>query len=125
MYGSELESFRSQGTDADLLVAERTSQPPRPGATLAAESYQHQSEIETKSLVWQRVFSPRSPAPGGQPSRSPRAAGAPQILHSSSGTNLLGLLDPHFFDAGEERGGFEAEEFGGPACAIDFPVGGL
>jgi hypothetical protein len=32
---------------------------------------------------------------------------------------------PHFFDAGEEGGGLEAEEFGGPTCAIDFPVGGL
>ena len=31
----------------------------------------------------------------------------------------------HFFDAGEEGGGLEAEEFGGPAGAIDFPVGVL
>ena len=35
----------------------------------------------------------------------------------------MGLLNPHFFDAGEEGGGFEAEEFGGSAGAVDFPVG--
>ena len=33
------------------------------------------------------------------------------------------LLNPHFFDAGEEGSGFETQEFGGPSCAIDFPVG--
>ena len=32
------------------------------------------------------------------------------------------LLNPHFFDAGEEGGGFETEEFGGSAGAVDFPI---
>ncbi len=33
------------------------------------------------------------------------------------------MFNPHFFDAGEEGGGFEAEEFGSPTCSVDFPVG--
>jgi len=41
----------------------------------------------------------------------------------ASGTNLMGFHNPHFFDAGEEGGGFEAEEFGSAARAVDFPVG--
>lgn len=28
-------------------------------------------------------------------------------------------------DAGEEGGGFDTQEFGGPACAVDFPIGVL
>ena len=35
----------------------------------------------------------------------------------------MGLLNPHFFDAGEEGGGFDTEEFGGPACTVNLPVG--
>ena len=33
------------------------------------------------------------------------------------------LLNPHLLDTGEERGGFDAEEFGGAVCAVNFPVG--
>lgn len=40
-------------------------------------------------------------------------------------TNLMDLLNPHLFDSGEEGGGFDAQEFGGPAGAVDFPVGAL
>ena len=32
------------------------------------------------------------------------------------------LLNPHFFDAGEEGGGFEAQEFRSSAGAVDFPA---
>ncbi len=32
--------------------------------------------------------------------------------------NLMGLLNPHFFDVGEEGGRFDAQEFGGPAGAV-------
>ena len=30
---------------------------------------------------------------------------------------------PIFFDVGEEGGGFEAQEFGGPAGSVNFPAG--
>ena len=33
------------------------------------------------------------------------------------------LFDPHFFDAGGEGRGIEAEEFSGPAGTVDFPIG--
>ena len=36
---------------------------------------------------------------------------------------LLHFHNPHFFDAGEESGGFKAEKFGCPAGAINFPAG--
>ncbi len=36
--------------------------------------------------------------------------------------NLMGLLNPHLFDAGEEGGRFEAQEFHCAAGAIDLPV---
>jgi hypothetical protein len=35
---------------------------------------------------------------------------------------LLHFHNPHFFDAGEEGGGFKAEKFGCPAGAVDFPA---
>ena len=38
---------------------------------------------------------------------------------------LTQLLNPHFFDAGEEGGGFETEGFGSAAETIDFPFGVL
>lgn len=37
-------------------------------------------------------------------------------------TNLMGLLNPNLFDAGQEGGGFEAQEFRRPARAVDFPA---
>lgn len=47
------------------------------------------------------------------------------IIESTLLLILPDLHNPHFFYAGEEGGGFEAEEFGCAAGAVDFPVGGL
>ena len=60
VYGTVLQAFRSQGTHAHLLVAERAAQSQRNRTTVKAESYQRESRTATQSLVWQRVFSARS-----------------------------------------------------------------
>ena len=74
VYGTVLQAFRSQGTHAHLLVADRAAQSTRDWPTFAAQSYQRQSRTSTESLVWEPVFSERGADPLCLSSPTPREA---------------------------------------------------